>query len=388
MLNKHTNETISAIVHYSLFIIHPILLFLLHKKHKRTILNVRLGLNGRQTVKSPLISINLVYRHSRQTTTYEAPRGFQKECKMTAVQKLNTYITGLFQAIDIRSGHLPDWQKMIDFLLPVLDASHINLILDDASSTHYSSGVLAKSPLDSDATTHIQPLEYGQLVLDYDQETNVITSKALLTLLTPHLNNALKLALQHEQNILEHRWQSLCLSGLKSTALQLSLSGEIIHCHTNHHSISIKGLVEQNKGKIYLPQKNEWVKYQLELFSRETDTAQISQCQLKHNEQRWIASLIYRPSTNQHWLKTSGQVTLLLTPIEIDNQSWQSDSAPMTEAEARIITLFANGHSAEEVAKLTDYRVNTVYSYVKKFYKALGINKQSQLTATVWRQML
>ena len=306
---------------------------------------------------------------------------------MASVQELNDHITQLFKAINIQSGHLPDWEGMLDFLQEILGTSEIYLELNGIPSVRYSHSSIEQNVSGSKAP-YVKPLKHAQLMFTYDTDQPSESSSALLELLTPHLNNAIKLATKHEENLLEQRWKSLCFSQLQGATWQLNLAGEVTSCNIQNTHAAIQQLVKQKNKQVYLSQDISWINDQISLFIQNSNSAQIVQCPLQYNDQHWISCLIYQPATNQNWLQTSGRITLLLTQLNTGQYFWNTDITPMSEVEARIITLFANGLSAEDVAKQTDYKIHTVYSYIKKFYSALGINNQSQLTAAVWRQML
>lgn len=59
----------------------------------------------------------------------------------------------------------------------------------------------------------------------------------------------------------------------------------------------------------------------------------------------------------------------------------------LSDSEASLAILFSKGMSAKDIVHKTGYSQHTVYTYIKRIYKKLGVSRQSQLTQKLLANM-
>lgn len=141
-------------------------------------------------------------------------------------------------------------------------------------------------------------------------------------------------------------------------------------------------------GRLQFCQDPSWLTRTQKSMITATEDYQTAYKTLQHGESALQCLLIYRREVCSGWQRKAHQFTLMLCNSSTQPSShWLKSRFAISEAEASVASWFSIGLSAEDVAEKTGYTTHTVYSYIKKLYATLGINKQSQLTAAVWPEL-
>lgn len=305
-------------------------------------------------------------------------------------QQLSNQFHQLMRAFNIQPGQWPDWQS---WRLQLLDFIAVDdLIL--SGPAEYQIGVPAtQMPAKSaDSIKHT----IGDVTIEWYFDTKVDSKvsfqlQQIITDWLPVLTSQIRIASKHCRNLAQKALADTTLNQLGYQYFAVSRNGKLTEPDNQ----------SRPTFSVYQPKLLDSVKHWLAAIQpgKLPTTHPIRHKVMTVNEQRWLATLIFpmppdkRPSdsrpANQALSLTMAtehreDVIASLVLVQLDNQTtpeWLTQAFAVSSSEARVMMLFASGKSAESVADHTGYSINTVYSYIKKMYAALGINKQGQLTA-------
>ena len=102
-------------------------------------------------------------------------------------------------------------------------------------------------------------------------------------------------------------------------------------------------------------------------------------------QNHFFCHLHQQNSNKSNWHISEDSYLLIIQPLRYSpNPQWLMDAFSLTESQAIVASQACLGLSAKEIARITNFSANTVYSYLKAIYSKLNINNQSQLASAIW----
>ena len=143
------------------------------------------------------------------------------------------------------------------------------------------------------------------------------------------------------------------------------------------------GLLVQQRQSLQLYGLPHWISRQIEKLEQQRQDW--CSMQIHFAGQEYHCALSYRGAYLDAWLPQAPQIHLLIRPLwHKPDPSLLMQGLDISRAQAEIVALSSQGLSAAEIAKVTQYKKHTVYSYLKQLYQQHQIHSQAQLAAKVW----
>lgn len=291
----------------------------------------------------------------------------------------------LIDSLSLNGHSAPKWEA---FLKCILDGMHLQggrLILNEGQN----SVTLSEFPSDAmELLSEHYQLDDAELILELYIDPRLDKQPILQVLEWVHgpLAEVLNLAYRLQKMNSKQKISLCCEETLGIARYTLNQRGEIIETNQAGDQLMLTGVVNMFRKRIQLKPAENWLKSGIDALVRKQEEALY---QTVHSEKSvFHCVLIALREHSEVWLKSAAKFLLLIIPSSQKPRSEQlRQMFGLNDAEAAIASWFSAGLSAEDVASKTGYTTHTVYSYIKKLYSQLGINKQSQLTAMVWRSM-
>lgn len=148
-------------------------------------------------------------------------------------------------------------------------------------------------------------------------------------------------------------------------------------------------VISLNNKKIRLSDDPDWLAVQQERMLNSGVDYQTAYKSIESQDGCYRCVLIFQKNSYCGWKLNKPQFIMLLYPQSASTEHRVlKDIYNISDSEAEVAALFSKGLTAEEVARITGYTTHTVYSYIKKVYSAIGVNKQAQLTAAIWPELV
>lgn len=310
-------------------------------------------------------------------------------------EQLSSSILAMMEAIRIDRHNEPDWQQFLHYLLrkngadkalikiPVNDNFRVITVFPDKNIGGKDHCSVPDYPF---RYTHKTDLVLLRLYFSDEPAHQQCTD--FMQVFSPHITNCINLAVQRQQDIQRHSYQQACSSRLNFAQLQLSCHGELLHANDMAQTLINQGLLKLSHQRLLLSTDRQWLKeMQKGVITGQIKSPTISKI-IDWNDQKMRCTLLYQQHKKGQWHTDSHRFSLVIHPLL--NQvveRWMTDQFDISAPEAKVGALYASGMSAHSVADQTGYSIHTVYSYIKSLYAASGVNKQAQLTASIWPNM-
>lgn len=299
-------------------------------------------------------------------------------------ENLNRLLKEIINSLNIIPEQIPDWSVFLQFILDETHSQQANLEETASGSVHS-----LKRHSDSIDNTGqlVIPLESSTLTLFFNDQFSADNVTLKFQPLWPHLSNILNIARAHEEKVLQNRWKKMSNDVFPGFSWELDPNGMVISQKVNKTDTASHVTISR-KGIIALTLAPGWIKEKLPDLTSGKIPGNLIQHYFSDGDKQWIAYLHLTINDKDSWIYRPAQIRLSIMPTNLTNQSWLTEKFSLSDSESQVLTLYAGGQSADQIAKTTGYSVNTVNSYIQKYYKKLGVNKQSQLAAIVWKQLL
>lgn len=319
-------------------------------------------------------------------------------------QHLSNQFQQLMRVFNIQPDQWPDWQAWRRQLLDYITVDQ--LILSGPAEYRID------MPSDWESTPHTDSIKHtiDDITIEWyfannDNNVDSKTSLQLQPIITdwlPVLTSQIRIASKHCRNLAQKVLTDTALNQLGYQYFTVSRNGTLTE--------------PDDQGRpaftVYQPKLLDSVKHWLAVIQpgKRPITHPIRHQVMTVDKQRWLATLIFPTPSDRCQKHQSSPVSLTTTTknkddviaslvlIQLDSLAtqewlttapeWLTKTFAVSRSEARVMMLFASGKSAEYVADDTGYSINTVYSYIKKLYAALGIHKQGQLTARLMPHLI
>lgn len=289
---------------------------------------------------------------------------------MQSHQRISQQFQQLTQALNLASGCYPDWPQFIKNLAEITQVNSVILSGPEEFAV--------ENQRIEDLSADIVVVKHGCFEVIFDDQQ--ASKEEVLLRVTPYrafIETLLKLAEQHCQRLLEAQFSSTCLSTLRRQTVTLNRHGKLIANQELSDLTRANSPLDVSNHSLYLKDDPTWLRDILQSFCK--GGTDIKQKVSDYRGKLWLITVTRHPIGSKN-----ANISVQLTQLNpADKAQWLTQLWPISAAEAQVAMSFANGNSAEVVASQTGYSIHTVYSYLKKMYAELGINKQSQLTAAI-----
>lgn len=284
------------------------------------------------------------------------------------------------------SQSLPDWHSWLDYLVTVTRASAAHLYEQVASD---------KRPLAQTKdrnVKHCHSLEQewsvqGQaftLTLSFSNEVDKQYAKRFLKVLHDHIQTCIEMAVTYSSMCGWCDIDQACDDALGITRIPLDNKGRLLEKNERIQALHKQGIVSIKDNQISLLSNQTWLEESLASQVASNSNAVLANDCLTTNSQQ--GSVCYyltqhpQPDTpNEH------SFTLYVhKQPEQPGRRFLQERYNLCQSESHIAYWFATGLTVESISDKTGYSTHTIYSYIKKLYSKLGINKQSRLAALLW----
>ena len=287
----------------------------------------------------------------------------------------------LVQALNLTEDTLPDWKSFADFLVQVTGADTVWVAI---TGPGLSNRVVSGEGADSAFTdTPLLSITEQELVAECGfqysgQEACVLTSPE--NLMGP-LSCVMRLGVSWEKQHRESEIAEQVLHSFRPAVLSLDIHGRVRQMNPCAGSMVQNGVMTFRQRHVQLTVSPQWIADHI------SGNESVSSLYFRHNDQGYQCALI-REATGRSRLWDAPRFTLLIMPRQENIcKSGLREMYSLTECEAGVVALYAQGNSAGDVAQKTGYTQHTVYSYIKKLYAGNGFSSQSQLSAAVWSEL-
>ena len=241
------------------------------------------------------------------------------------------------------------------------------------------------------AFTHIEwPLDSSgnKLVLTYSDVHHKNLGEQFWQQIHEQVCQIFQLGWQWQEKLNLQEIVKSCSQQMNVSLLNLNARGVLDTANNVPKGLLDAGVFDIVAGRLQFNQDPSWLNRTQKSMMAANEDHQTAYKTLQYRESALQCLLIYRREICSGWQCKPHQFTLMLCNSSTQPSShWLKSRFAISEAEASVASWFAIGLSAEDVARKTGYTTHTVYSYIKKLYATLGINKQSQLTAAVWPEL-
>lgn len=216
-----------------------------------------------------------------------------------------------------------------------------------------------------------------QVSLNFPSLEKLSLAKDSLLLLKETINICLTLGITHHKYYQYRQLQYQSLSTLNLGVLELNKYGHVIH--TNHFANSLIEssllTIKHNKRLMLGDQLvTSFFKQHLSYYFN-----------WKIEQNHFFCHLHQQNSNKSNWNISEDSYLLIIQPLRYTpNPQWLMDVFSLTESQAIVASHACLGLSAKEIARITNFSANTVYSYLKAIYAKLNISNQSQLASAIW----
>lgn len=225
------------------------------------------------------------------------------------------------------------------------------------------------------------------LILYFDSAEKYENAGAYWAILSGSIAKILQLSIiwqeKYETNILTTQLYSDMNIGLISMNEQLEAERNYGAIDTLYNS----RILETVKGKVRIVSAPYWLTSMYNKMIAGEDPVQAAYKVINTASGSYRCFLIYQRNDEPSWNGKHQLSLMFYKPAESNSSDFLQRLFSISDSEAEIASCFSEGLTAEEVSLKTGYKVSTVYSYIKKLYGQLDINKQSQLTAEVWPEL-
>jgi len=304
----------------------------------------------------------------------------------TPAHSISKLTAELVDALSLANKSEPSWDGFLDCLLEKIDVQGGRLVLVEGQDSILLSEV--SSP-DWDLYTRCFQLDdaelYLELYIDSGNDGGLIDK--VMNWLNEGLSGILNLAYQFQK---AKRRQQVALQyeeRLGYARYEMNDKGEVLNCNVSAEQLLNDGVMRLFRQRAQIPAAESWIKEGINDLQKNPN--KLALYKTVHSASGVFHCMLFTTHENENvWLKSSPNFLFVMIPSlqSFDGQKLQ-ETLGLSQAEASIASWFAAGLTAAEVASKTGYKTHTVYSYIKKLYSTLEINKQSQLTALVLRSI-
>ena len=302
----------------------------------------------------------------------------------TSAHRMSKLTAELVDALSLTENAEPAWGIFLRHLLDNMNVQGGRLVLVEGQESFSLCEIASPA---WNLHTHCFQLDDAELYLELyiDSGMDISLVEQSLNWLSEGLNGILNLAYQFQK---ARRLRQVSLQyeeRLGFARYGLNDKGEVIDCNVSGEQLIDDGVVRLFRKRVQVPTDESWVK--LSLNDLQEKPNELASYKTIHTTKGVYHCILLMIKENEKiWLKSQSRFLLIMVPAlqNFDDQKLQ-EVMGLSQAEASIASWFATGLTAAEVANKTGYKTSTVYSYIKKLYSNLGINKQPQLTALLLR---
>ena len=301
---------------------------------------------------------------------------------------ISSSLADFMQSLCLKNDQSVNWSLFLTKIMEYTQACEGHLHMTDKSQKVRKIEITASSPGCTKCVKWPLGVEGNFITLKFSQETLKVSAQEFLHQISQQLEQIFQLGWQWQEKLNLHHIVKSCSQKMNVNQLNLNSKGGIIG-----NSPLPKYLIEDEVlvwagDKIQFKHDTRWLS-QCQKAMMSGEACESTQYQtLQYGETALQCLLIYKRDVKFGWHTQPHQFTLIFCKNAIQPaSSWLKSRFDLSEAEASVASWFSTGLSAEGVANKTGYTTHTVYSYIKKLYAILGINKQSQLTAAVWPEL-
>lgn len=217
----------------------------------------------------------------------------------------------------------------------------------------------------------------AQLSLNFSSVEKLSKATDSLLLLKETIKICLTLGINHHKSYHYQQLHYQSLSALNLGVLELNKLGHVMHSNSFANTLIESNLltIKHNKRimlddklvtKIFKPNLPCYFEWEIE-------------------KNRFFCHFHQQNSNKNNWNISENRYLLIIQPLRYSpNPQWLIDAFSLTESQAIVASHACLGLSAKEIARITNFSANTVYSYLKAIYNKLNINNQSQLASAIW----
>lgn len=294
--------------------------------------------------------------------------------------RLSQNIETLTASLNIKKTRDTDFQQWLQCLCKLCSASNAYL-----TSTHTQQQYQEDWQYKSQQHDTINSLEVTfnletydcKVSLNYASPETLSQGKESLLQLKDIIKVCLTLGITHHKSYQYQQLQYQSLSALNLGVLELNKFGHVIHFNSFANSlIESQTLTIQSNKRLMLGD-------QLVTHLFNDDTSNYFEWEI--GTARFFCQIHQHGLNRTSWNISEESYLLIIQPLRYaPNPNWLMDAFSLTESQAIIASHACLGLSAKEIARITNFSANTVYSYLKAIYAKLNINNQSQLASAIW----
>lgn len=311
--------------------------------------------------------------------------------KMTSEQ-ISIFISDLMLTLDLKSSEDVSWSNFLARLALQVNASSGRLISSDVARPDYvEAEYLFSSGASSINTTSISwsfSIVNSQILLGFEREEEKQQAEVFWQQLGEQINEIYTLGMRWQESQDKQKMTDTFIQGISLGVATFDENG-----YLETQSGIVSELIESKALEVFnntirLTSEPSWLsQLQKEMIS--CDAEYLSSHRVINTQTgSYRCEVFYQRKVNNNWKVKDHQFSMVIYANAGSCSSKLIKSLySMTSAEAEVASFFSEGLSAEDVARETGYAISTVYSYIKKLYGSLGINKQSQLTAAIWPEL-
>jgi DNA-binding CsgD family transcriptional regulator len=301
---------------------------------------------------------------------------------------ISSSLADFMQALSLKNDQPVNWSMFLTKIMDYTQACEGHLTITDQSQKARLIEITTSAQSGSECLKWPLGIEGNSLTLMFSDESQKSHAEDFWLQIDQQVKQIFQLGWQWQEKINLHQIVKSCSQKMNVSQLSLNSKGGL-----SHHSVLPKYLIEDEVlvwagDRIQFKGDPSWLtKNQKALMAGDAQEGMQYQT-LHYGDNALQCLLIYKRDVKLGWQTQAHHFTLIFCKNAIQPaSSWLKSRFDLSEAEASVASWFSTGLSAEGVADKTGYTTHTVYSYIKKLYAILGINKQSQLTAAVWPEL-
>jgi DNA-binding CsgD family transcriptional regulator len=297
---------------------------------------------------------------------------------------VNRFILGLSSSLEFEPGNIL-WINLLKYIVTATNALYAKISFSNPDHEVFVGG--AGGALIGSVCWQLPAIGCA-IELGFSEEDDKNKAMFYWSEMSQSIKEIFNLGFRWQENNENHKIFNSSCENTKMGVIQIDELGGCEGGGPVVEFLKLAGVLRKSTKEIQLSLDPDWIFDMQNKMMKTNEHYQSAYKVVRVKDASYRCVLLYQRHMYSGWKMKVHQFTLLVhLQEEYKGGNHLKAMFDISEPEAEVASWYSKGLTAEEVSNITGYTVNTVYSYIKSLYSFLEVNKQSQLTATIWPEL-